>query len=61
MYLLIHDTVHVTLHVALHGCEPWPPTLTEKRGLKVFENGVVVRKVLGSKEEEVRGSCEKTV
>ena len=59
MYLLIHDTVHVTLHVALHGCEPWPLTLTEKRGLKVFEK--VVRKVLGSNEEEVRGSCEKTV
>ena len=58
MYLLIHDAV--TLHVALHGCEPWPLTLTEKRRLKVFENGVVM-KVLGSKKEGLRGSCEKNV
>lgn len=57
MYLLIHDTV--TLHVASRGCEPWPLTLMEKRRLKVFENGVM-RKVLGSKKEGVRGSCEKT-
>lgn len=58
MYSLIHDSV--TLHVALRGCEPWPLTLTEERRLKVCENGVV-RKVLGSKKEGVRGSCEKTV
>jgi len=57
VYLLIHDTV--TLHVASLGCEPWPLTLTEKPRLKVFENGVM-RKVLGSKNEGVRGICEKT-
>ena len=58
MYLLIHDIE--TLHVALHGCEPWPLTLTEKHRLKVSENGVV-RELLGSKKEGVRGSCEKAV
>ena len=44
----------VSLPVVLCGCETWSLTLSEECGLRVFENRVL-RKVFGSKKDEVRG------
>jgi len=44
--------------VVLYGCETWSLTLREERRLRVFENRVV-RKVFGSKRDEVTGEWRK--
>jgi len=41
------------LPVALYGCGTWSLTLSEERGLSVFENRGL-RRVFGSKRDEVR-------
>ena len=40
--------------VVLYGCETWSFTLREERMLREFEN-VVLRRILGSRREEVTG------
>ena len=44
--------------VVLYGCESWSLTLREERRLRVFENRVL-RRVLGTKREEVIGEWRK--
>ena len=45
------------MHVVLYGCETWSLTFKEERRLRVFENRVL-RKVFGSKRDEVTGNGE---
>jgi len=40
------------------GCETWSLTLREERRLRVFENRVL-RKILGSKRDEITGEWRK--
>jgi hypothetical protein len=49
---------NIILPVVLYGCEAWSLTLREERWLKVFENRVL-RKVFGSKRDEVTGEWRK--
>jgi len=44
----------VMLLVVLYGCEAWSLTLRKEHRLRVFENRVL-RRILGSKREEVTG------
>ena len=44
--------------VKLYGCETWSPTLTEERGLRVFENRVL-RRIFGLNRDEVTGEWRK--
>ena len=44
--------------VVLYGCETWSLTLREERRLRVFENRVL-RRVFGSKRNEVTGEWRK--
>jgi len=44
----------IILPVVLYGCETWSLILIEKRGLRMFENGVL-RRIFWPKEDEVRG------
>ena len=44
--------------VVLYGCETWSLTLKDGRRLKVFENRVL-RRVFGSKRDEVTGEWRK--
>jgi len=44
--------------VVLYGCETWSLILREERRLKVFENRVL-RRVFGSKRDEVTGEWRK--
>jgi len=44
----------IILPVVLYGCETWSLTLRKERGLRVFENRVL-RRVFGSKRDEVTG------
>jgi len=46
------------LDVVLYGCETWSLTLREERKLRVFENRVL-RRVFGSKRDEVTGEWRK--
>jgi hypothetical protein len=55
MKIKIYRTI--VLSVVLYGCETWFLTLRKKHRLRVFENRVL-RKILGHKKEEVRGSGE---
>jgi len=48
----------IILPVVLYGCETWTLTLREERRLRVFENRVL-RRVFGSKRDEVTGECRK--
>ena len=48
----------IILPVVLYGCETWSLTLSEERRLRVFENRVL-RKVFGSKRDEVTGEWRK--
>ena len=48
---------NIILPVVLYGCEIWSLTLREERRLRVFENGVL-RRVFGSKRDEVTGNGE---
>jgi len=47
----------IVLPVVQHGCEIWSLTLREERRLRVFENRVL-RRVFGSKRDEVTGNGE---
>jgi len=42
----------INLPVVLYGCETWPLTLREERGLRVFE-GRVLRIIFGPKRDEL--------
>jgi len=48
----------IILPVVLYGCETWSLTLREERRLRVFENRVL-RRVFGSKRDEVTGEWRK--
>ena len=48
----------IILPVALYGCETWSLTLREERRLRVFEKRVL-RRVFGSKRDEVTGEWRK--
>ena len=48
----------VILPVILYGCETWSLTLREECRVKVFENRVL-RKIFGSKRDEVTGEWRK--
>jgi hypothetical protein len=48
----------IILPVVLHGCETWLLTLREERRLRVFEKRVL-RKIFGSKRDEVIGEWRK--
>ncbi|KAJ4450659.1 hypothetical protein ANN_02088 [Periplaneta americana] len=48
----------VILPVVLYGCETWTLTLREEQRLRLFENKVV-RKIFGSKRDEVTGEWRK--
>ena len=52
------DIITIILPVVLYGCETWSLTLREERRLRVFENRVL-RRVFGSKREEVTGEWRK--
>ena len=47
----------IILPVVLYGCETWSLTLGEERRLRVFGNRVL-RRVFGSKRDEVTGNEE---
>jgi len=49
---------NIILPVVLYGCETWSLTLREERRLRVFENRLL-RKVFGSKRDEVTGEWRK--
>ena len=49
----------IILHVGLYGCETWSFTLSEERRLRVFEN-MVLRRVFGSKRDDVNRGLDKT-
>jgi hypothetical protein len=44
--------------VVLYGCETWSLTLKEEHRLRVFENRVL-RRIFGSKRDEVTGGWRK--
>jgi hypothetical protein len=44
--------------VVLYECETWSLTLKEKHRLRVFENSML-RRMIGSKTDEVTGGCRK--
>ena len=48
----------VILPVVLYGCDTWSLTLREEHKLRVFENRVL-RKMSGSKKDEVTGEWRK--
>jgi hypothetical protein len=50
----------IILPLVLYGCETWSLTLREERRLRVFENRVL-RRVFGSKRDEVRGNGENCI
>jgi hypothetical protein len=52
----IHKTI--ILPVVLYGCETWSLTLREEQRLRVFENRVL-RRIFGSKRDEVMGEWRK--
>jgi len=54
--LEIYRTIIPT--VVLYGCETWSLILREERRLRVFENRVL-RRVFGSKRDEVTGEWRK--
>jgi hypothetical protein len=48
----------IILPVVLYGCETWSLILREEHKLRVFENRVL-RRILGSKRDEVTGDWRK--
>jgi len=48
------------LPVVLYGCETWSLKFREESRLRVFENRVL-RRIFGSKGNEVTGECKKYV
>jgi hypothetical protein len=49
----------IILPVALYGCETWSLTLREEHGLRVFENRVLLRRIFGTKMDELTGKWRK--
>jgi len=49
----------IILPVVLYGCEIWSLTLSEESRLKVFESRVL-RRIFGSKRDEITGVEETT-
>jgi hypothetical protein len=49
---------YIILPVILYGCEIWSLTLREEHRLRVFENRVL-RRIFGSKRDEVTGDWRK--
>jgi len=54
----IHRTIILSFVFFLTGCETWSLALTEERRLRVFENRVL-RRIFGSKRDEVTGEWRK--
>jgi hypothetical protein len=54
--VIIYKTI--ILPVILYGCETWSLTLREEHRLRVFENRVL-RRIFGSKRDEVTGEWKK--
>jgi len=50
----------IILPVVLYGCETWSLTLREERRVRGFENRVL-RRVFGSKRDELTGNVENYV
>ena len=50
----------IILPIVLYGCESWSLILREERGVRVFENRVL-RRVFGSKRDEVTGEGRKYI
>jgi hypothetical protein len=48
----------IILSAILYGCETWSLTLRKEHGLRVFENKVL-RRIFGSKRDEVTGRWRK--
>jgi hypothetical protein len=48
----------IILPAVLYGCENWSLTLRKERRLRVFENNVL-RRIFGSKRDEVTGKWRK--
>jgi hypothetical protein len=48
----------ISLPIVLYGCGTWSVTLREEHRLTVFENRVL-RKIFGSKKDEVTGDWRK--
>jgi hypothetical protein len=44
--------------MVVYGCETWSLTLREEHGLRVFEKRVL-RRIFGSKRDEVKGGWRK--
>jgi hypothetical protein len=57
-YLKIRICKTIILPVVLYGCETWSLTLRKEHRLRVFENRVL-RKIFGSKRDEVTGEWRK--
>ena len=53
-----HKTI--ILPVVLYGCETWSLTLREERGLRVFQNRLLMR-IFWHKRDEVNRGVEKTI
>jgi hypothetical protein len=49
----------IILPVVLYGCATWSLTLREERGLRVFENRVLI--IFGPKRDEVTGDGENCI
>jgi len=48
---------NIIVPVVLYGCETWSLTLRKERKLRVFEN-MVLRRIFGSRRDEVTGGME---
>ena len=55
---LARDSACIIFRVVLYGCETWSFTFRKERRLRMFEKRVL-RKILGSKRNEVRGEWRK--
>ena len=53
------NTHRTTIVLVLYGCETWSLTLSEERGLRVFENRVL-RRIFGPKMGRGNRGVEKT-
>jgi len=49
----------INLRVVFYGCKTWSLTLRKERRLRVFEN-MVLRRIFGTKRDEVTEGAEKT-
>jgi hypothetical protein len=49
----------IILPAALYGCETWSLTLRKEHRLRVFENRVLLRRIFGTKMDELTGEWRK--